>query len=214
MPADTFGPIKNLIFDLGNVVIDISPSLTYEAFAMLSTSKNAKEIEETIKEKNLWLGYEEGLFDENLFRQILRENLDLVASDNEIDNAFNRLLLDVDSSRIDRIEELGKKYRTFVLSNTSKIHMIEFEKIVERCTGRTNFWGIFEKPYLSYEMQKLKPNLDIYQQVLAESNLVPEQTLFIDDLKANVAAANSLNINIVHLEKPNTILTHPLLSGL
>jgi glucose-1-phosphatase len=200
--------IKNIIFDLGNVVIDIAPLKTYEAFANLSKSKNATEVEKLIKENNLWLGYEKGLISETDFRDLIRLHLDIEATDNQIDSAFNALLLDVDPARINLIERLSKKYRIFVLSNTSQIHMIEFLKIIKRCTNRSEFWELFEKPYLSFEMGKLKPELEIYQQVLSESNLVASETLFIDDLKANIEAANNLNINTIHLQAPFTIIDH------
>jgi glucose-1-phosphatase len=209
-----FSKIKNIIFDLGNVVIDIDPAKTYQAFANLSNSKNASEIEAIIKEEKLWITYETGLMTDQEFRELLEKHLDLLALDQEIDRAFNALLLDVEPERIDFIEKIGKKYRIFVLSNTSKIHMIDFEKIVERCTKRKDIWGIFEKPYFSYEMGKVKPNINIYEQVLSESNLLPEETLFIDDLKANIDAANTLNINTIHLQPPFTIMSHPLLKNL
>ncbi len=206
-----FSSIEAIIFDLGNVVIDIDPSKTYKAFEQLSKSKKAGEIEAIIKERNLWLNYEAGLLTDQEFRDSLSEYLDLEANNYEIDTAFNALLLDVDPLRMDLIESLGKKYKTYVLSNTSKIHMVEFEKIVEKCTGRTNFWQIFDKPYFSYEMGKVKPDPAIYSQVLVESNLIPEKTLFIDDLKANIEAANLLNINTIHLQVPTTLLQIPFL---
>lgn len=202
--------IENIIFDLGNVVIDIDPKLTYEAFAMLSPTKTAQEIEETIKEKSLWHSYEKGEITEAEFRDLMRIELDLEASDLEIDNAFNALLLDIDPDRINLIEKLSKKYRIFVLSNTSLIHMIEFENILKKCTDRDSIWNLFEKPYFSFDMGMLKPEPLIYQTVLSESNLIAENTLFIDDLKPNIQAAKLLNINTIHLQKPNTILDYLL----
>lgn len=203
-----FPNLRNIIFDLGNVVIDIAPIKTYEAFARLSKSKNAAEVEKLIKDNILWLGYEKGLITETEFRDLIRLHLDIEATDNQIDSAFNALLLDVDPNRINLIERLGKKYRIFVLSNTSKIHMNEFVKIVKRCTNRDNFWKLFEKPYLSFEMGKLKPEPEIYHQVLTESNLNASETLFIDDLLANIEAAKALGINTIHLQPPHTIIDY------
>ncbi|MES2795098.1 MAG: HAD family phosphatase [Bacteroidota bacterium] len=203
-----FSNIKNIIFDLGNVVIDIDPSKTYQSFANLSKSKNAIEVEQLIKEKHIWLDYEKGFNTEGEFRETLTQALDLQATYTQIDQAFNALLLDIDPRRIDLIERLGKSFRLFVLSNTSKIHMDEFEKIAHRCTGRPNIWSLFEKPYFSFEMGKLKPELEIYQEVLDSSNLLPEQTLFIDDLLPNIEGAKLLHINTIHLVKPFTIVDH------
>lgn len=200
--------IKNIIFDLGNVVIDILPKATYDAFASISRTKNSEEVEKIIAEKKLWHNYEKGLISDSKFRELLRSNLDLDATDAEIDVAFNALLLDIDTARIDLIEQLSKKYRTFVLSNTSEIHMVEFENILKKCTDRDTIWNIFEKPFFSFDMGLLKPDPQIYKTVISEAGLLPSETLFLDDLKANVEAANLLGINTIHIVPPITIIDH------
>jgi glucose-1-phosphatase len=200
--------IKNIIFDLGNVVIDIDPSKTYEAFSELSNSKNPNEIETIIREQKLWANYEKGLLSESEFRSSLKIHLDLKATDIQIDKAFNALLLDIEPKRVEIIKKLGEKYRLFVLSNTSKIHMDEFVKIVERCTGCTDFWTLFEKPYLSFEMGMLKPEAEIYNELLNDSNLIPEKTVFFDDLLNNINAAKHLNIKAIQIIKPFTIIDY------
>jgi glucose-1-phosphatase len=200
--------IKNIIFDLGNVVIDIDPNLTYEALADLSPQKTAPEIEEIIKDKKLWHSYEKGLISDLEFRKLLRTELDLEATDEEIDEAFNALLLDIDPNRINLIEYLSEKYRIFVLSNTSEIHMVEFENILKRCTERDTIWTLFEKPYFSFDMGLMKPDPSIYKTILVESNLKPEETLFLDDILENIESAKSLNINTIHVTKPLTILDY------
>jgi glucose-1-phosphatase len=198
--------IKNLIFDLGNVIIDIDPALTYQAFAKLSKKLSATEVEQRIKAKNFWLRYETGEFDNAQFRDLLRDELFISASDQALDHAFNALLLDIDPHRIELIEQLGQKYRLFMLSNTSSIHFEEVENILYRCSGRRHFAPMFEHLFLSWEMKKIKPNADIYEQVLSDAKLVAQETLFTDDLKANVEAAAQLGIQIVHLQAPTTIL--------
>jgi glucose-1-phosphatase len=198
--------IKNIIFDLGNVVIDIAPNLTYEAFSKLSIKYNPQEIEQTIKQEKLWVDYETGLYSDEEFRNLLREKLVLQGTDHEIDHAFNALLLDIDPKRIELIEQISAQYRTFVLSNTSNIHILECVNILKRCTGRPSLKDLFERVFFSWEMQKVKPNPAIYEQLLAEAGILAEESLFIDDLLPNVQAANALGINIVHLQPPTTIL--------
>jgi putative hydrolase of the HAD superfamily len=104
--------------------------------------------------------------------------LNILASDEEIDKAFNALLLDIDPNRIALIKRLGQKYNTYVLSNTSNIHIIEVNKILERCTGEKRLEDLFTRLFLSYEMGKAKPHTDIYEAVLAEAGLDPAETLF------------------------------------
>ncbi|MFD1817841.1 putative hydrolase of the HAD superfamily [Pseudarcicella hirudinis] len=198
--------IKNIIFDLGNVIIDILPQKTYEAFATLSNKYSWQEIEQLIKEKKLWIGYETGHFTDAEFRDLIRKELSISASDEAIDLAFNALLLEIDPKRIELIENLGRKYRLFILSNTSNIHFVDVEKILERCTGRKHFSDFIEIVFLSYEMGKVKPDPEIYRQVLQDAGIIAEETLFVDDLQANVESAAKLGINIIHIQPPVGIL--------
>jgi glucose-1-phosphatase len=200
--------IKNIIFDLGNVILDIEPQKTYDAFANLSKKYSAQEIEEIISKNKLWHSYEKGEISDGEFRTLIRQGLDIEASDEKIDTAFNALLLDLEQRRVDLLEHLSNKFRVFLLSNTSKIHMDEFAKIVKRTTNKESIWPIFEKPYFSYEMGKMKPDLEFYKEVLENANLIPEETLFIDDLPANIEAAKQLKINTIHIVKPISILHH------
>jgi glucose-1-phosphatase len=86
--------------------------------------------------------------------------------------------------------------------------MVEFENILKKCTDRDTIWNIFEKPFFSFDMGLLKPDPQIYKTVLSEAGLLPSETLFLDDLKANVEAANLLGINTIHIVPPITIIDH------
>lgn len=199
--------IKNIIFDLGNVVIDIDFQLTFNALAQLSDSLTAQECERIMKEKHIWVNYEKGFLSDTDFRNTLRHELAITATDDALDTAFCGLLLDIDPARIELIKQLSTQYRLFVLSNTSSIHVVQVEKILQRCSGVSHFTDIFEKVFLSYEMGKVKPNVDIYEQVLQEANLVAQETLFLDDMLANLEGAQILGIQTKQIIPPSfTIL--------
>ncbi len=188
--------MKNIIFDLGNVIIDIDVPRTYQALAALTTHLNAEETEKIIKSSDVWVRYEKGLLDDQGFRDALRALLQSDASDEALDQAFNALLLDIDPARIALLKKLRQQYKIFILSNTSNIHILEVEKILERCTGEKKLSDLFDYVFLSYEMGLVKPHTDIYEAVLAQAGLVASETLFLDDLAANLVGAAQVGIEV------------------
>ena len=190
--------IKNIIFDLGNVIIDIDPKLTLQAFAHLS-KKTLDEINHIYHSEELFEYYEKGLVNDAFLRTRLREILECPqATDQQIDHAWNALLLDIPLARIELVKKAAQKYRVFILSNTNHIHATEFHKILEKVSGHKHFKDIFEKVYYSFHMQKRKFDADIYEQVLKESRIKAEETLFIDDNHDNILTAKKLGIQVIH----------------
>jgi len=200
--------IKNIIFDLGDVILNIDVPLASSSFGKLS-GRQQHEILTLFKEKELFRLFETGLVDEDAFRNMIRELLEFPDwSEEIIDTAWNSLLLDIPPARIELIKELGKKYRLFLLSNTSSIHIRQVNKILYAATGIEKLDDLFEKVYLSYEMGLMKPDPAIYLQVLEESGLVAEETLFLDDNADNITAASKLGIDTILVQKPVTILDY------
>lgn len=200
--------IKNIVFDLGDVILNIDVPLASTNFGKLS-GREQYEIITLFKEKELFRLFETGLVDEEAFRNMIRELLEFPDWSQEIiDTAWNSLLLDIPPARIELIKELGKNYRLFLLSNTSSIHIKEVNKILHAASGVEKLDDLFEKVYLSYEMGKMKPDPAIYLQVLEESGLVAEETLFLDDNADNITAASKLGIDTILVQKPVTILDY------
>jgi len=186
--------VKNIIFDLGNVIIDIDFERTFKAFTEISENVNWKESERILKEKQIWSRYEKGHLSDAEFRAEIREELKITASDEDIDKAFCALLMDIDPARIELLKKLATKYQIYILSNTSNIHFLEVERILERATGIKRFSDIFHHVFLSYEMEKLKPEVAIYEAVLSHANLIASETLFLDDLLVNLEGAAAIGI--------------------
>jgi glucose-1-phosphatase len=203
-----FDKIKNIIFDFGDVIINIDIPLTAKAFAELA-NRPVEEIEAISKENKLFHKIETGLLDEPTFRNYIRATLGHPEwTDQTIDTAWNALLLDIPPARIELIQQLSKKYRLFLLSNTSSIHITESNKILQKATGVPYLGVLFEKMFLSYEMGVMKPNLGIYEMALAEANIKPEETVFLDDNFDNIQAAKELGIQTIHVQKPVSILEY------
>ena len=188
--------MENIVFDLGNVIIDIDFSLTYQALAKLSADGySAEEIAEVITDQGIWSNYEKGLLKDSEFRKLLRSSLSLQAHDSELDNAFCAMLLPIDPKRIALIKRLAKKYQLFILSNTNHIHFKRVEKMIIYATGVDIIEDeLIECAFLSYEMGMVKPDKEIYQQMMDEAMILPRNTLFLDDMLPNLETAEKLGI--------------------
>jgi epoxide hydrolase-like predicted phosphatase len=193
--------IKNIIFDLGGVVIDIDFDLTFSAFAQLANHPVA-QTKKIMSELNIWDRYERGELTDQKFIDIIRESLSLKQSDQEIIVAWNALLLELPKRRIDLVKEINSKYITYVLSNTSNIHIEGVNKILEKSTGEKDLKNVFGKVYYSYEINRRKPDLDIYEFVLEDAGLKAEETLFLDDNLDNILAAQKVGIQTIHVHPP------------
>ncbi len=191
--------VKTIIFDLGGVIIDID---TQRSFQRFSSFYAGDKPEESLLSENIELfqNFEKGLISTAGFREGIRqltENAEL--SDTLIDEAWNEMLLQIPEERFQVLERIRDHYQLFVLSNTNAIHVSAFNKIVEQVSGESDIAYFFDKVYFSHEMQKRKPEPEIYQQVLDENQLLPERTLFIDDRHENIAAASSLGMQVFHV---------------
>lgn len=201
--------IKNILLDMGNVIIDIHIPLTHRAFAKLA-GLDDDAATELFREKAFFRHFETGDVPEADFRTMLKREFQRDANvgdawtDSAIDEAWCSLLLDMPKDRLDLIAELGKRYRVFLLSNTNPIHVRE---ITRRAAAMgVDFPGLFERMFLSSEMGLMKPDPAIYERVLQEAGLKPEETLFVDDSLDNILAAGALGIQTIHLDPVGTLV--------
>ena len=123
----------------------------------------------------------------------------------KIVEAWNALLLDFPKERIDLLKKIKTKYRTFLLSNTNSIHLKEFQERLHNEQG-VYLEDLFEKAYYSHVVKLRKPNADIFNLVLKENDLMPSETLFIDDTASNFPEAEKMGIQTYHL-KPGMSIT-------
>ncbi|MBC7891953.1 MAG: HAD family phosphatase, partial [Sphingobacteriaceae bacterium] len=187
-----------------NVIIDIDIPLTHRAFGTLAGVDDASA-NELFKTKAFFRHFENGEVPETEFKALLkREFSGETWAEADIDSAWCALLLDMPKERLDLIAELGNTYRVFLLSNTNPIHVRE---ITRRAAAiGVDFPALFEKLYISSELGLMKPDPAIYEHVLADSGLVTEETLFIDDNLDNLLAANALGIHTLHLDPIGSLL--------
>lgn len=200
--------MKNIIFDLGGVIINLNGKKTIDAFGHLGENKFSQEdIKDFFYSSDFFLSYETGQIDDEEFREGIRKFLKKDISNQEIDDAWNAMLLDIPKERIDLIQNVAKNYNIFLLSNTNAIHIEGVEKSLVKSTGLTKLDLIFPKIYYSHQIKMRKPNAEIYDFVLKDSNLKAEETVFIDDNLQNVEGGKNLGIQAIFLDvNKNSVL--------
>lgn len=186
--------IKNIIFDFGDVLINLDKPAT--AMAMMEYGFQGI----TPALDTLFKDYEKGWMDSPSFLSEV-SGLFPDAGMEHLTSAWNAILLDFPEHRLEFLENLAqeKEYRLFLLSNTNDLHMecVREQMGMERFNRFKNAFEVF---YLSYEMGMRKPDAEIFEFVLEENNLVATETLFVDDVKENTDAAALLGIHVWNLQ--------------
>ncbi len=204
-----FSKIKNIVFDLGNVIINIDFELTYQALAAL-TDKDVGEVKKQLDEINLWNRYEEGLVTDELFLDTLYKALELTCSLEQLKEAWCAILMDIPQRRIDMIDNLRNKYRVFILSNTNNIHIQVINGTLKAQFNKPDLRSIVEKAFYSYEMKTRKPEKEIYLTMLADAGITASETLFLDDVVENIEASKKQGIQTILVDPINSCMTEYL----
>lgn len=189
--------IKNIIFDLGGVLLHLDMGKSEAAFCSLKNSKEAyEEMVNRLMTSGLFKGLEVGVITGNAFvRALQREYSDAVTKE-EIYNAWGAMLLDFPERGLHLLEELkAAGYRIFLLSNTNEIHLASIREQMERVHGIKDFDGLFEKAYYSHLVELRKPNVEIYEHVIQDAEIDAEVSLFIDDNAENLEGAKAAGLN-------------------
>lgn len=197
--------IRNIVFDLGGVLLNIDPSKTFEEFEKLGLT-GARELFHRSDIKMVLDDFESGVYCAVEFRNKFREITGLTVTEEQFDHAWNAMLLDLPPERINRVKELAKKYKTYLLSNTTPIHSKCFNRKLEQVTGLESFDQLLDKAWYSYNLGLRKPDIRIFEKVLVKSRLNPSETLYIDDYEVNVKAAEQAGMKGLVVNGAFTIL--------
>jgi FMN phosphatase YigB (HAD superfamily) len=201
--------IKNLIFDLGGVILDLSVDQTMEQFSSLS-GLDKQKVKDLYASTPGFEDYERGLMDDYDFRNFVREVFSVQSSDEEIDSCWNAMLLGFPLQKLNLLQSLKKNYSVYLLSNTNNIHLNHINQIMLPLITHpgNSLDAYFHRAYYSHVMKKRKPNADIFEQVLNENSLLAHETLFLDDNLPNIEGAKQLGIQTVHVDTPDLILNY------
>lgn len=197
--------IKNIIFDLGGVLLNIDFKLTSNAFKNLGVNHFDEMFTQHFSNPLFEL-LETGKIDETAFYEAFRKEAGLPLSNEQIQAAWNALLLDFPPERIEWLEKIASRYRIFLFSNTNQIHYDCFIRNFSNSFDGKHFNDFFEKAYYSQFLGLRKPYPDSFQAIVKEQEILPAETLFIDDTYKNIEAANQLGFQTIHLQSPTTVL--------
>ena len=184
--------IKNIIFDLGGVLLNLDFGKTATAFTELGV-QDFNDYFTQYHADPLFKQLEIGEVVGDNFYDDLREKAKIAAGNNEIDTAWNAMLLDFPPERIRRLQKLAGEYRLFLFSNTNAIHHAAFHHRFREDFG-FEFDSLFEKAYYSHLIAQRKPDLEAFVFVIKDSGTVPGETLFIDDTLPNIKAASEAGL--------------------
>ena len=209
--------IKNIIFDLGGVLLDIDLLYCMQQIEALGIDLKALEhdgsptplgtqgavLGEGIVANGVMHLYQTGDITTEAFLEGVRHHSRPGTTRQQVLEAWNTCCIDIPQYRLDKVMELRQQgYRTFMLSNTNDAH---WQDILARCFGgMTNAERYFDRVFLSQEMHMAKPNADIFLTVLKEIDAKAEECLFIDDSTANVEAASALGFHTMKAEVSKT----------
>ena len=197
--------VKNLIFDLGGVILDLSVDTSLSSFANLSgiEKSTVKRLFASSPEFEL---YEKGEISNEDFRAFVKKLYSIDAPDETLDACWNAMLLGFPKKKLELLETLKVKYNVYLLSNTNDIHLQHINNILlPKVNHHTSLDDFFHRAYYSHRMKKRKPDAEIFEQVLNESNFLPAETLFLDDNQSNVEGAGKLGIKTLHVVNPDMV---------
>lgn len=184
--------IKAIIFDFGDVFINLDKPASFRELRKYNIEKLTKELEELNRE------YEKGLISSEEFINSYEQEYEQLQRPGFVDS-WNAILIDFPEYRFQFLKKLSeeKDFELILLSNTNEIHI---DWVKENVAFFEDFKACFDAFYLSHEINFRKPDADIYEFVLNKHKLQPEECLFIDDTTENTEAAAALGIHIWNIE--------------
>jgi len=188
--------IKNIVFDLGGVLVGLNRNACTDAFSKIGFDSFGDILNDYIQ-GGFFLKYELGEVSTDTFREWIRGQIKPRMRDSvknpDIDNAMGAFLEKVPEYKLDLLIELRSRYRVFLLSNTNPIAI----EVVKPYFNYKNlkFENFFEQTFLSYEMGLAKPDKEIFIEMTKKANLIPSESLFIDDAAVNIDSARRTGFN-------------------
>jgi putative hydrolase of the HAD superfamily len=191
--------IDAIIFDLGGVVLNLDYNKTIDQFKILG-KENFEKLYTQSQQDKIFDQFETGKISAQEFRNYMKFFLDGQITDEQIDFAWNAMLLDLPAARIDLLLRLKKEYKIFLFSNTNEIHSHAFQKIIQQQYGDANLLEkVFQQTYYSHLVGQRKPDAASFMTVINDHGLTPQRTLFIDDSIQHIEGASRIGIRAKHL---------------
>ncbi|MGC9331651.1 MAG: HAD family hydrolase [Bacteroidales bacterium] len=213
MKENTHRHYKNIVFDLGRVLLPIDFDAPVNAFTKIGLKDFDTMYHQTVQ-TDLFNLLETGNISEAYFRDEMRRISGMPWTDNQIDEAWNTIILEFRPETIEMLKKLSKAYRLFLLSNTNSIHYRCYNQQIKQRFCRDGLSAFFERMFLSHQMGARKPEPEIFLSMQKQTGMVPAQTLFIDDNAENIKIAQSLGYHTLHLRDGMIVEEQPFCADL
>lgn len=197
-------PIKNILFDLGGVILDIDVQATLKQFYELGFPSDLLQYPFNMN-TDLFFKYEIGKINTAQFRAEIRKKSGVEMTDEAFDKAWNAMIVRIPEERTALLKVLAKRYNLFMLSNTSALHAPVFEKMYKDVAGIT-LQEAFTKIYYSFEIGCHKPDLEAWKFVINDAKILPEETIFLDDNIHNIKASQELGFRAIHIHERTNLM--------
>lgn len=186
--------IKNIVFDMGGVLVDLKFDKALEAFREMGLEHPENYIN-PYRQSGVFLQLEEGTISDGEFVREFSKILGREVTLGELQWAWHEFLDKVNVEKLRYVESLRSKYKVYLLSNNNSLVLSWADTPAFSEDGKP-ISAYFDKMYLSYELHLTKPGREIFDYMIADSGLVPEETLFIDDGPKNIEAGRALGFHV------------------
>lgn len=192
--------IKNIIFDLGKVLLNLDFNASIVAFQKLGLKNDVLDNKQAYSDP-VFYELEVGKVTPAEFCNRVRKVLNNpAATDSQIEDAWYSMILDIPASRVKVVQKLSKNYNVYLFSNTNQIHIERLHRAFKAGHG-IGFPSLFVKDFYSHEIHERKPDLSSYKKVIELSGINPEESIFIDDLEKNIVGAQQSGLKTFWLKE-------------
>ena len=196
--------IKNILFDLGGVILDINVQATLKRFYEMGFPAELMQFPDSMT-TDLYFKYGTGKLNTDQFRNQIRKAAGVEMTDQAFDEAWNAMLVRFPEERVKLLKVLSKRYNLYMLSNTSALHVKVFEQMYLETSGES-MQKVFKKLYYSHEIGWHKPDSEAWKYVIKDAAIKPQETLFLDDTIHNIKAAQELGFQAIHIHERTNLM--------
>ena len=196
--------IKNILFDLGGVILDINVQATLKRFYEMGFPAELMQFPDSMT-TDLYFKYGTGKINTEQFRNQIRKAAGVEMTDQAFDEAWNAMLVRFPEERVKLLKVLSKRYNLYMLSNTSALHVKVFEHMYLETAGEP-MQKVFKKLYYSHEIGWHKPDSEAWKYVIKDAAIKPQETLFLDDTIHNIKAAQELGFQAIHIHERTNLM--------
>ena len=197
---------EHIIFDFGGIFVNIRYEEMLKNLSLICDREIDQDLFNQSKQNPIFSDYEMGKLSDIDFTKALASILNIKHDHAQLVEAWNSILFGIPIQRIEFLKNLKEvqNKKIYLLSNINQIHedfMISYFKDL-----KIDFYQYFNKVYFSHHIHMRKPNQDIFQYVLGDIGIQPEEAFFIDDSIQHIETAKKIGIQAFHLDKQNSLI--------